>query len=197
MRQLTISPRFKSSGGISFFNESQKSYDLTVSQALSVIKTHQAEKGSPVHVASLASKLGLRLFKIGTLPDGFSGMIRKEADGRFHIYVNKSHARNRRRFTTAHEIAHFILHRDVMGDGVFDDAMYRSGLGTTQEREANALAAEILMPWHLLSQAITEYTGPHDQMLEYLADRFWVSTQSMNIRIGIKSRSSQLSNAQY
>lgn len=59
------------------------------------------------------------------------------------IYVNKGHHVNRRRFTTAHEIAHFILHQDFIGDGIADDGLYRSKLSNAMEAQANKLAADI------------------------------------------------------
>src|SRR3546814_4029407 len=64
-------------------------------------------------------------------------MIRKDAErggeSGFAIYVNGSHPRVRRRFSIAHEIAHFALHRNLIGDGVTDDAMYRSNLSRSEE----------------------------------------------------------------
>src|SRR3546814_15171584 len=84
-------------------------------------------------------------------------MIRKDAErggeSGFAIYVNGSHPRVRRRFSIAHEIAHFALHRNLIGDGVTDDAMYSSNLSSAVEVQANRLAADILMPWHLIREA--------------------------------------------
>src|SRR3546814_3235070 len=72
-------------------------------------------------------------------------MIRKDAErggeSGFAIYVNGSHPRVRRRFSIAHEIAHFALHRNLIGDGVTDDAMYRSNLSSAVEVQANRMAA--------------------------------------------------------
>src|SRR3546814_9375366 len=74
-------------------------------------------------------------------------MIRKDAErggeSGFAIYVNGSHPRVRRRFSIAHEIAHFALHRNLIGDGVTDDAMYRSNLSSAVEVQANRMAADI------------------------------------------------------
>lgn len=50
-----------------------------------------------------------------------------------------------KRFTIAHEIAHLLLHRPILREGVTDDVLYRSPhLGGTQETEANKMAADIL-----------------------------------------------------
>lgn len=104
----------------------------------------------PIDLGGLAAALGLEVvydYQLGDL----SGMITKGGAGAagFRIHVNANHHRNRRRFTLAHEIGHYILHRDLIGDGVTDDAMYRSApgvLGDRFEQQANAFAADILMP---------------------------------------------------
>src|SRR3546814_18529596 len=73
----------------------------------------------------------------------------------------------RRRFSIAHEIAYFALHRNLIGDGVTDDAMYRSNLSSAVEVQANRMAAGILMPWHLIREA----TDKGIDTVERLADR--------------------------
>jgi Zn-dependent peptidase ImmA (M78 family) len=59
----------------------------------------------------------------------------------YSIYINSSDPPRRQRFTLAHEIDHFVRHRDLLGDGLIDDGMYRSKLGAEYERRANRLAA--------------------------------------------------------
>ena len=67
----------------------------------------------------------------------------------------------RRRFTIAHEIAHFLLHRDKIGDQLSDDAMYRSSLSSDDERAANRLAADILMPMGLIQDYMRKLSLIH------------------------------------
>ena len=101
----------------------------------------------PVQVDKLAVALGLRL-EYESLPDDISGKIKYNSYDQFIITVNRNHPPVRRRFTIAHEIAHFVLHRDLIGDGVEDDGLYRSrSLSSAVERQANRYAADILMPW--------------------------------------------------
>ena len=79
---------------------------------------------------------------------GISGKIEREPNDRFVVTVNRNHPETRRRFTVAHEIAHFVLHRDLIGDGIVNDGLYRSEtLSDATERQANRYAADILMPW--------------------------------------------------
>lgn len=97
-------------------------------------------------VVSLAQALGAEVYRTSEWPDEVSGMIckdRKRGGSRdFVIYVNAMHHVNRRRFTIAHE--------DLVGDGITTDGLYRSGFGSLVETRANKLAADILMPVHLV-----------------------------------------------
>jgi Zn-dependent peptidase ImmA (M78 family) len=106
-------------------------------------------RSAPVNVEGLAAALGLEIQR-KNLPDNVSGKIECETIGPCKITVNSIHPRTRQRFTIAHEIAHFILHRDLIGDGIIDDGMYRSGRSKLLERQANQYAANILMPWQLV-----------------------------------------------
>lgn len=101
----------------------------------------------------------------------------------FSIAVNPFEAFVRQRFTVAHEIAHFILHRHLLeAKGTLaDDTMYRSGLSTAEETAANRLAATILMPFPLIQSVIA--SGIND--VNSLANRFQVSQIAMKIRLGI------------
>jgi len=147
-------------------------------EAMHEIRRHQL--AAPVETVSLANSLGLMVYKTSFGGnDDISGMIRQEGDEHV-IYVNMNHHVNRRRFTIAHEIAHFILHKDEIGDGIVDDALYRSGLSSKFEAEANSLAADILMPWHLLAD--DEISGIS---IAHLADKYQVSAAAMAIRLNI------------
>ncbi|HCM3005245.1 TPA: ImmA/IrrE family metallo-endopeptidase, partial [Klebsiella pneumoniae] len=94
----------------------------------------------------------------------------------------------RQRFTLAHEIAHFLLHRDRIGDGITDDILYRSKLSDFMEVQANRLAADILMPGHLLEKKLLELTQTvelrDEQKIERLAEVAGVSTTAIKIRLG-------------
>lgn len=133
----------------------------------------------PVHVVPIAEKFGIKVFKNRDFPDDLSGLIKKVESGKYEIHVNGNHRITRQRFTMAHELAHFLLHKNEIGDGVTDDYLYRSNLSSRIEREANELAAQILMPKHLL------LAEPYKSMtIAEQADKFWVSTVSMDIRLG-------------
>lgn len=148
-----------------------------VSEYMNLIRGFQNE--APVPVVTLAKSLGIKVFKNDGFPNNLSGLIKLDGENTYSIHVNGNHPHTRQRFTIAHEIAHFILHRDKIGDGIKDDYLYRSGMTTAEEREANRLAAEILMPEHLM---LAEEN--RTLRLSVLADKFDVSPMTMDIRRG-------------
>ena len=146
------------------------------------IRNYQAMP--PVDVKKIAEDLGLRIFIFDRMPMGASGNLYPDAGSKsgWSIGVNASDSLTRKRFTIAHEIAHFLLHRQDIGGGVVDDPLYRSEhLSGWQETEANKFAADILMPYDLIEQ----FANRGIRNVDELAKKFGVSTQAMNIRLGI------------
>ena len=143
---------------------------------------HQHQDHAPVDVKAIAHDLGVNVWEMRELPSGIAGKIFRDPlnGGRsgYSIAVGASAGYLRQRFTVAHELAHFILHRDRIGNALSDDAMYQSGLPTREEAEANRLAAEILMPAHLL---VKLRSGGDD--VNQLASKFGVSEAVMRIRL--------------
>lgn len=153
---------------------------VTDKPALEIIREFQDV--APVDVDGLANALGLKVSYV-SLTDHVAGAISRTFRGTYEIKINSQHHRNRRRFTLAHEIAHYILHRDMIGDGVTDSKMYRSHLSNRYETQANRLAAEILMPKTLVETIFLHSGGS----VEKCAAQFGVSTSAMAIRlIGLK-----------
>lgn len=142
-----------------------------------------AQSALPVKVGVIATSLGLTLKK-ASLAAGISGEIKSD-NGSFIIRVNRHDASTRQRFTVAHEIAHYLLHRDLIGDGIVDDILYRSSLSGSMEAEANRLAADIVMPWHLLNEFLrSNKTLSVEQRMEKLALAADVSITAIKIRLG-------------
>jgi hypothetical protein len=145
-----------------------------------IIQRHQQKP--PVDVIAIARDLGVNVWEMHNLPDGISGKIFKDAlnggTSGYSIGVKASEGYRRKRFTVAHEIAHFILHRDKIGQELSDDEMYRGGLSTEDEVRANQLAADILMPASLIRRLRAE--GHSDSEL---ADLLQVSEAAIRVRI--------------
>jgi hypothetical protein len=117
---------------------------------------HSFQTSAPVDAVGLAGALGLKVWESDRLGGASGKLFRDAMNGGwsgYSIVVNSKDPLVRKRFTIAHEIAHFILHADQAGvAGITDDEFYRSGLGSMREAEANRLAAEILMPSRLLQR---------------------------------------------
>lgn len=143
------------------------------------------QKTAPVDVFNLARAMGIQVKRSPHLGDDIAGLIRKDRSGSYRIVTNASHPIVRRRFTVAHEIAHFVLHRDLIGDGIKDDVLYRSGLGGALEVQANSYAANILMPWHLIMEIVEKLPEDSTNLIEELAEKLRVSKTAMSIRLGI------------
>ncbi len=141
----------------------------------------QAQLQVPVKLGDISQSLGLSV-KASTLPAGVSGEIRPQGNS-FEIKVNRHDSRGRQRFTVAHELAHYLLHRDQIGSGLTDDVLYRSSLSDAREAEANRLAAQILMPRESVLDAVRKYNGNPEQLYADLAHIFGVSEMAMRIRI--------------
>lgn len=144
--------------------------------AVDVIRRHQ--NNAPVNVERIAHALGMRVVR-RRLGSNIGGTISRNWRGEYEIGVNSADAPRRQRFTIAHEVAHFVLHRDLIGSEFSEDKMYRGPIGSWAEVQANRLAADILMPYFLISRYWNR--GLHDA--RSLAHEFDVSVQAMEIRL--------------
>lgn len=147
---------------------------------------------APVDIFGLIRALGVE-FSEAFLEPEISGMIERAGKDRYRIAVNYNDPDTRQRFTAAHELGHYMLHRDKIGDGVDDDRLYRStpkgkyyntAIGRTQETEANKFAANVLMPIDLVTEKLGGRIADRS-LAQSLARDFQVSEQAMCIRLGI------------
>ncbi|MFN0292828.1 ImmA/IrrE family metallo-endopeptidase [Pedobacter helvus] len=139
----------------------------------------------PINPKVCAEKLNLTV-EAAMLEDDISGIFLAE-NSEYYIIYNKNEGTLRQRFTIAHELGHFILHKDL---GVFVDrkstALYRNSSSATgevlKEREANAFAAALLMPRILIEKELDAISESED-IIEILADKFKVSKPAMSFRL--------------
>lgn len=141
----------------------------------------------PVDVYAIAEEQGA-IVLTEELEESISGFLAIKGGGRI-IVVNAAHHPNRRRFTAAHECGHLVLHGDrgrvfVDASPVFfrDD---RSAEGIDhQEVEANAFAAELLMPEEELRARVARPIDVMDDLaVRRIAAQFAVSAQALTIRL--------------
>lgn len=145
---------------------------------------------APVDVEAIAAELGIPVLR-GFLSADISGVIERGSDGRYRITVNASDSLARQRFTIAHEIAHYLYHRDLIGDGIADSPAYRAPnlevyantrIQPKHETQANQFAANILMPLPLIRTLEAENPGIS---LDALAKRLKVSLPALRVRKGM------------
>lgn len=135
-------------------------------------------ESAPVDLAGMAQALGLSLQKNFGWSDNTSGSIERMGES-YTIRINGNDSPTRARFTLAHEIAHYILHRDLIGDGITDDALYRSSLSNYIETQANQYAASLLMPARLMREKWRQGL----RAIHEFASAFGVSSKAAEIRM--------------
>ena len=142
----------------------------------------------PVKVSAICRALGVKILT-APLPARISGEIRPNTDGpESHVIrINRYESDVRQRFTAAHELSHFLLHRDAIGDGIIDSVLYRSRLSDVREAEANRLAADILMPIDAITLYIEDRRALDfdDHEVSEMAENFRVSEMALRFRLGV------------
>jgi Zn-dependent peptidase ImmA (M78 family) len=126
------------------------------------------------------------------LGNDISGVLIREEDKSI-IGVNSSDSDNRKRFTIAHELGHFIMHQ---GNEIHIDRTFKvnfrdknsSLANNIEEIEANAFAAALLMPEkkikQFVNQRLTQGIDVEDsEELRDISEKFQVSKQALLIRL--------------
>lgn len=160
-----------------------------VEEAQRVLKKHGIT-AAPVPVDRIAKLEGATL-QYAALDDGLSGMAYVKDDKPI-IGVNAIHHPNRQRFTIAHEIAHLVLHKDYITQHVHVDKTFtlnrdpKAATGTdTFEIEANAFAAELLMPSAFIKEVLAAEpeTELDEEAFASIAKKFRVSVAAIQNRV--------------
>lgn len=132
-------------------------------------------KRIPFDVEGLAASIGVQVEYL-PLAEDISGFLRRR-DGEWLIGVNSLHHRNRQRFTLAHELGHYFLHRDI--GGFEDRALFRREMHLDRrENEANGFAAKLLMP----ETEFRTFVVSQDASIDLLAHHFGVSSAAAKYR---------------
>lgn len=161
-------------------------------RAKKLLRDFDISASPPIDVRAIAQRLDLSLVERSRLHHpshgDVSGLLLRKG-GMAICVVNADQHENRRRFTVAHELGHFLLHppQESYVDPRFDVAA-RSNRATEgadlYEIEANAFAAELLMPEEWIRASVK---GPldvfNDDTIQTLADEYVVSHQAMTYRL--------------
>jgi Zn-dependent peptidase ImmA (M78 family) len=156
--------------------------------ALDHVELPNLTRGS---IADYLRRQGIPVEDIGDHNDKLSGFI--FSAGRVGwAFVNASDILAKRRFTAAHELGHFVLHRATMGrfradtDETLKEA--EQDVADPMEREANRFAVELLMPAEICHERANELRKKHGccprQVLRYrLASELLVSREALGYRL--------------
>lgn len=150
----------------------------------------------PVPVDRLAAEVGAQIVE-ERMDRRMSGLLYREPD-RVLIGVNETHPLVRQRFTIAHELGHFVLHpgRQIFLDERVNFRDETSSLAVDREEiQANAFAAELLMPADFVLEECRRASASgglaRAGFVADLAAIFDVSTEAMGHRLtnlGIRSQ---------
>lgn len=146
---------------------------------------------APIQVKDLIKNLGIKLSPVD-LGEDVSGVLVIDNDN-FKIGYNSTESLVRQRFTLAHELGHFVLHKKDKKKEVFVDNvtyMFRKSNSRSKdykvEMEANQFAAALLMPQSLIEEEINNlnqnFLSDHD-LIDELAKKFKVSQIAMTYRL--------------
>lgn len=136
----------------------------------------------PVDPIKVARALGIATWT-SDLQENVAGVLVRRPGQPAEIYINAADHINRQRFTTAHEVGHFIDRaRKGDADAPVNFVDYRDDLsaqGTNPaEMYANGFAAALLMP-----AALVREQWAHDPDAVALAAKFQVSPEAMRHRL--------------
>lgn len=172
---------------------------ITVADIFDSYGSEIISAGGSIDVDKLATLLGIKVVRDYSLEDeDIVGQICFENDVPV-VKINpiQNSYNPRRRFTLAHEIGHYCLHSLDSKKGFTDSrrSMSRSeSYWDKYESEANAFAAELLIPIALVPQRgadiINRYKAenstegmPVNVFIERMADVFDVSSKAMQYRL--------------
>jgi len=156
-------------------------YSLARNMARKVLKQYKIVD-VPTDLRKICEGEGLEYMELDD-PEAVDGMLMELEDGTRVAMVNRAKAYVRGRFTLAHELGHIFLRHDKRD--LYDAEAVRE-LGEDMpesakppwEQEADAFAAELLIPQEQLKKYQTELKNP-----EKLAGIFQVSRPAMAIAI--------------
>ncbi len=140
------------------------------------------DRGYPVDPVTIANKLGIKVI-VTKLPDEVSGALIKEKGGDPVIVGHNEDSDNRKRFTYAHELGHYVYrlqHNNNNEEYEYIDLRdQRSSFGTEEEEIfANQFAANLLMPEKEVKKLYKQ-----GKNIISMAVHFGISTEAMAFRL--------------
>lgn len=141
--------------------------------ARQVLRKFHVESPDAIDLDSIAWFLGRLKIKMGGL-NGAEGRIIAGTKRGGTIRVAEGQNRGRYRFTIAHELGHYVLHRRNFLDTTDTRAHFTIWNDASEEAEANIFAAELLMPDYLF-KPLCRKQSPSLRLVDELASAFQTS----------------------
>ena len=137
----------------------------------------------PVDVIRIANFNDIKVYE-AKLEKNISGAIRLDKENnKYEILVNSEDSEVRKRFTIAHELGHYFLHKEILeSEGTHVDFLYRLEKNDEvldMEREADYFGGALLMNKIFMMKLRDSYS------IKELADMFNVSASAMTVRMDI------------
>lgn len=155
-----------------------KRYAIDISNLLNAVYKTDEER-FPIDIKNIALEYSKAKFPdeplidiIGCDFDNLEGML-THSDG-WHIIYNSSRSPGRINFTIAHEFGHYLLHRQILQNGIECDEKALRTWGTEAsiyESEANTFASYVLMPLDDFRQQL-RHKHVTLELLQTLANRY-------------------------
>lgn len=171
--------RERERGGVSIREEAARAADRVLD---SLWPGGSKDPLLPIDPAWIASSHGIDIYETRLESDVFAVLV-KEPGRDPVIALNESDSENRKRFSCAHELGHFIRRTDAfLGSEQYAYLDKRSALSSSgtdlDEVYANAFAASLLMPAGAVSDMVKAKVRPSEMAL-----RFHVSSDAMQYRL--------------
>lgn len=140
----------------------------------------------PVDVIKIAGSNDIKVYQ-GELDKKISGAIRyNKKEKRFEILVNKNDVRVRQRFTIAHELGHYFLHKDFLENEELhvDSILYRANKKDDEDAKKREVEVDYFAGALLMNKTLLEKLRSENSITE-LAEIFDVSVSAMTVRLDI------------
>ncbi len=140
----------------------------------------------PVDVISIAKAYGINAYS-AEFENEISGAIRYDkGNKKFEIIVNKNNPEVRKRFTIAHELGHYFLHKDMLkNDDIHVDTLYRTMTEVDKETKEKEKEVDYFAGALLMNKIAVKRLIENGYELEELAEIFDVSVSAMTVRLDI------------
>lgn len=136
-------------------DQSRPDYKKAMESALSIVRQNGYVE-PPISPILIASSQGVNVVEM-EMTSSFNEVAGFIDIRGSRIVVNKNDPTNRQSFTIAHELGHYILHKQLIeADPEVYSVLYRknniSDKGNPIEQEANCFAANLLVPLNILAK---------------------------------------------